>query len=173
MNSENFGVTELLNKWSNLIKPENSVYIYFVNKCNLEDALLNENSQMFHKRLLDNEGASGSAAGGGLYAHMEKIGLNAEMPIRTWFSRGFAGVLNEVSLQRIWDKVVGGSLIILVYVAVALVETSKMALMQCQTPKEGIRCLVSVCRFSIKLSSGASILISLISPSRADISGDG
>ena len=128
---------------------------------------------MFHKRLLDNEGASGSAAGGGLYAHMEKIGLNAEMPIRTWFSRGFAGVLNEVSLQRIWDKVVGGSLIILVYVAVALVETSKMALMQCQTPKEGIRCLVSVCRFSIKLSSGASILISLILPPRADISGDG
>ena len=78
------------------------------------------------------------------YTHMEKIGLNAEMPIRTWFSRGFAGVLNEVSLQRIWDKVVGGSLIILVYVAVALVETSKMALMQCQTPKEGVRCLVSV-----------------------------
>ena len=102
---------------------------------------------MFHKRLLDNESANGSSApggGGGLYAHMEKIGLHGEMPIRTWFARGFAGVLNEVSLQRIWDKVVGGSLIILVYVAVALVETSKMALMQCQTPKEGIRCLVSV-----------------------------
>ena len=100
-------------------------------------------TQMFHKRLLDNESASGNAPGG-MYDHMEKIGLNAEMPIRTWFSRGFAGVLNEVSLQRIWDKVVGGSLIILVYVAIALVETSKMALMQCQTPKEGIRCLVSV-----------------------------
>ena len=111
---------------------------------------------MFHKRLLDNESANGSSApgggGGGLYAHMEKIGLHAEMPIRTWFARGFAGVLNEVSLQRIWDKVVGGSLIILVYVAVALVETSKMALMQCQTPKEGIRCLVSVRPLLVSIS---------------------
>ena len=70
-------------------------------------ALLNDIAQMFHKRLLDNESANGSSApggGGGLYAHMEKIGLHAEMPIRTWFARGFAGVLNEVSLQRIWDK---------------------------------------------------------------------
>ena len=104
-------------------------------------------NQMFHKRLVDHESAAGSAPPpGGLYTHMEKIGLNADMPIQTWFRRGFAGVLNVASLQRIWDKVVGGSLLILVYVAVALVETSKMALLQCQTTKEGIRCLVSVCR---------------------------
>ena len=106
--------------------------------------------QMFHKRLVDNESAAGSAPPqGGLYTHMEKIGLNAEMPIQTWFRRGFAGVLNVASLQRIWDKVVGGSLLILVYVAVALVETSKMALLQCQTTKEGIRCLVSVCELDV------------------------
>ena len=135
-------------------------------------SLLNDIAQMFHKRLLDNESANGSSApggGGGLYAHMEKIGLHGEMPIRTWFARGFAGVLNEVSLQRIWDKVVGGSLIILVYVAVALVETSKMALMQCQTPKEGIRCLVSVHDRSLGLHDSSLITYS----SLTDISGDG
>lgn len=75
---------------------------------------------------------------------MDKIGLNAELPIHSWICRGFAGVLHESALEKIWDKVIGGSMVVLVYVATALVETSKMALLGCQTPKEAIRCLVSV-----------------------------
>jgi hypothetical protein len=93
---------------------------------------------MFHKRLVD------SCSTSALYSHIDKIGLSTEIPLDTWFLRGFAGILHELALERIWDKVVAGSLVILVYVAVALVETSKMALMQCQTANEAIRCLVSV-----------------------------
>ncbi len=95
-------------------------------------------AQIFHKHFMC------TTSNKALCSHMEKIGLTSELPLRTWFLRGFAGILHEVALERIWDKVVGGSLVILVHVAIALVETTRMALMQCQTAQEGIRCLVSV-----------------------------
>lgn len=79
-----------------------------------------------------------------LYSHLSKIGLTEDIPLKTWFSRGFAGVLNSSALEKIWDKVIGGSLKILVFAAVSLVETSKMALQGCQTSQEAIRCLKTV-----------------------------
>ncbi len=48
------------------------------------------------------------------------------------------------ALEKVWDKVVGGSLVVLVHVAIALVETSRTSLLGCQTPSEAIRCLNSV-----------------------------
>ncbi len=79
-----------------------------------------------------------------LYGHLEKIGLNEEIPLKIWFSRGFAGVLATPSLEKVWDKVISGSLKILVFVAVALVDCTKMALQGCQTSQEAVRCLISV-----------------------------
>ena len=52
--------------------------------------------------------------------------------------------MNSSALEKIWDKVIGGSLKILVFAAVSLVETSKMALQGCQTSQEAIRCLKTV-----------------------------
>ena len=77
-------------------------------------------------------------------SHLEKIGLNEEIPLRLWFGRGFAGVLRISPLQRIWDKLVCGAMKLLVFVALALVEVKKMGLLGCQTAKEAIRCLTSV-----------------------------
>ncbi len=80
-----------------------------------------------------------------LYSHLDKIGVAQELPLSVWFGRGFAGVLSDDGpLQKLWDKVAGGSVIVLVHVAVAFVEASKTALLGCQTPKEAIRCLTSV-----------------------------
>ena len=79
-----------------------------------------------------------------MHSHLEKIGLNEEIPLRSWFGRGFAGVLRISALERLWDKLVCGAMKLLVYVALALVEVKKMALLGCQTAKEAIRCLTSV-----------------------------
>ncbi len=77
-------------------------------------------------------------------SHLDKIGVIQELPFSKWFSRAFAGVLCTSALERVWDKVVGGSLVVLVHVAIALVDRSKTALLGCQTPGEAIRCLSSV-----------------------------
>ena len=58
--------------------------------------------------------------------------------------RGFAGVLRESALEKLWDKLSCGAMMLMVFVAVALVEVKKMQLMGCQTAKEAIRCLTSV-----------------------------
>lgn len=79
-----------------------------------------------------------------LYSHLAEIGLNEDIPIKKWLCRGFAGVLHSTALEKIWDKVIGGSLKILVFVAVALIKTSKIALQGCQTSQEAIRCLINV-----------------------------
>ena len=86
------------------------------------------------------------------FSHLDKIGLNEAIPLRTWFERGFAGILHKSALERIWDKFLGGSVSLLVYVAVALVDTSKVALLGCQTTKEALRCLVSVSKIKMSQS---------------------
>jgi hypothetical protein len=102
------------------------------------DDVINETIQCYHRMLANNSNTNK------LYGHLEKIGLNEEIPLKSWICRGFAGVLNTSALEKIWDKVIGGSLKILVFVALALIESSKMALQGCQTSQEAIRCLVSV-----------------------------
>lgn len=83
-----------------------------------------------------------------LYSHFEDIGFNYDIPLKSWLGRGFAGVLNACAIEKVWDKVIGGSLKIMVYVAVALVNSSKVSLQVCQTSQEAIRCLVNVSELS-------------------------
>jgi hypothetical protein len=101
--------------------------------------IITEAIQSFLHILSTNQGTSN------IYPHLDKIGLTqGTEPFRTWFSRGFAGVLNTPALEKIWDKVIGGSLKILVFAAVALIESCKMALLTCQTSQEAVRCLTAV-----------------------------
>lgn len=100
--------------------------------------IITEAIQSFLHILSTNQGTSN------IYPHLDKIGLTqGTEPFRTWFSRGFAGVLNTPALEKIWDKVIGGSLKILVFAAVALIESCKMALLTCQTSQEAVRCLTA------------------------------
>lgn len=89
----------------------------------------------YHKTLSNNRTTSK------LYSHCEKIGLNEEIPLWTWFSKGFAGVLHISALEKIWDKVIGGSIKILVYVALTKVELAQNVLLGCHTANEAIRSL--------------------------------
>ena len=70
--------------------------------------------------------------------------MNEEIPLWSWFARGFAGVLHFSALEKIWDKVIGGSIKLLAYVAVSRVELAQNVLLGCQTANEGIRCLTKI-----------------------------
>ena len=110
--------------------------------------IITEAIQSFLNILSTNQGIAN------IYPHLDKIGFSQDTePFRTWFCRGFAGVLNTPTIEKIWDKVIGGSLKILVFAAVALVESCKMALLTCQTSQEAIRYLTAVSYAASKIYS--------------------
>ena len=53
-------------------------------------------------------------------------------------------MLHYSALEKIWDKVIGGSIKILPYVAIIKVELSQNVLLGCHTANEAIRCLTKV-----------------------------
>nr|KAG5701028.1 hypothetical protein BaRGS_022739 [Batillaria attramentaria] len=55
-----------------------------------------------------------------LWNHIQEHRLLSCLPLSLWFSSCFADVLPNISFQRIWDKIIGGSCYVLVYVAVAI-----------------------------------------------------
>ena len=86
-----------------------------------------------------------------LNAHLDKIGFCEKCPVKNWICRGFAGILSPPALEKIWDKVIGGSLKILVFVAVALFESCQLVLLSCQTSQEAVKKLSSVILFSSRI----------------------
>ncbi|XP_064603429.1 TBC1 domain family member 7-like [Liolophura sinensis] len=58
-----------------------------------------------------------------LYDHLHKYKVFSSIPVSAWFHCCFAGILPETSFEKIWDKVLGGSCMILVFVAVAIFMT--------------------------------------------------
>ena len=60
-------------------------------------------------------------------------------------------MLHYSALEKIWDKVIGGSIKILAYVAIIKVELSQNVLLGCHTANEAIRCLTKVNRMYIKV----------------------
>ena len=106
-----------------------------------EEQMLTDLEKVYHKIM--------ASYNGKLYSHLEEIGLNHDLPLRKWLLQGFAGVLYAHALQKVWDKVVGGSLVVLVYVAVSIVDTAKNTLLGLQTSKEALKCLESVSYFFI------------------------
>ncbi|GAB6026177.1 TBC1 domain member 7 [Chamberlinius hualienensis] len=71
-----------------------------------------------------------------LYKHLDQLQTLNSLPLLQWFSRCFAGTLHESSLGTIWDKVIGGSSKVLVFVAVAILSTCQLPLLNYQTSQE-------------------------------------
>uniref|UniRef100_A0A2C9LFD3 TBC1 domain family member 7 n=1 Tax=Biomphalaria glabrata TaxID=6526 RepID=A0A2C9LFD3_BIOGL len=55
-----------------------------------------------------------------LYQHLSHHQLMKSLPIMEWLSTCYANVLPENALERIWDRVIGGSSAVLIYVAVSI-----------------------------------------------------
>lgn len=64
-----------------------------------------------------------------IWQHLSQHNLFSLLPLNSWFLCGFADVLPNTSMERIWDKVVGGSFAVLVHVAVAIFMTFKRPLL--------------------------------------------
>lgn len=65
-----------------------------------------------------------------LYKHLIKIDALESLPLDEWFDCCFSGILNDLYLCRIWDKVVAGSYKILIYLTVVLLTSLKLRLMK-------------------------------------------
>jgi hypothetical protein len=55
-----------------------------------------------------------------LYQYLASQKILESLPLEGWFENCFAEILPIVSLQRIWDKILGGSSIIMVFVVISL-----------------------------------------------------
>ncbi|KAH3857775.1 TBC1 domain family member 7-like [Dreissena polymorpha] len=79
-----------------------------------------------------------------LWNHLAKHELWQILPLKRWFSTCFAAVLPEIPFERVVDKVLGGSVMILVYVAVSLLITLKRPLLTMASREDMIQYLTQV-----------------------------
>ncbi|XP_052800444.1 TBC1 domain family member 7-like isoform X1 [Mya arenaria] len=81
---------------------------------------------------------------GKLVSHLTTCDLWDILPIKQWFSSCFASVLPEIPFERVMDKLIGGSVMILVYVAVALLLTLKRPLLTMHSRTDVLKYLTQV-----------------------------
>ncbi|XP_055851903.1 TBC1 domain family member 7 [Episyrphus balteatus] len=70
-----------------------------------------------------------------LYNHLDSHQFFKSQIIEEWYGTCFAGIINEVALVKVWDKICGGSKKILIFILLELLktETFRSALLQCKT----------------------------------------
>ncbi|XP_048730342.1 TBC1 domain family member 7-like isoform X2 [Ostrea edulis] len=81
---------------------------------------------------------------GKLFDHFKNHDLWSSLPLPLWFNSCFARVLPETSIERIWDKVVGGAHGIVVYVAVAIFLTFKRPLLSMKSREDMLHYLMEL-----------------------------
>ncbi|XP_076347337.1 TBC1 domain family member 7 isoform X2 [Tachypleus tridentatus] len=74
-----------------------------------------------------------------LYRHLLSIKGFKSLPTHLWFSQCFAEVLHENALERIWDKVIGSSSVILAFVGAALLITLRRTLLAMDNSEEVVK----------------------------------
>jgi len=78
-----------------------------------------------------------------LYEHLDKIGA-LNLPFHSLIGSGLAGRFSPALLEKLWDKVIGGSVKVLVYVLVAALSRSRHLLLAAETRQEIHRILDEV-----------------------------
>ncbi|CAB3258609.1 unnamed protein product [Arctia plantaginis] len=76
-----------------------------------------------------------------VYNHLVEIKGLQVLPLTKWFNCCFAGVLDDTSLAKIWDKICGGAPKILVFVAVMLLITLRRNVLRAKNAEELLQCL--------------------------------
>ncbi|CAG2232838.1 TBC1D7 [Mytilus edulis] len=79
-----------------------------------------------------------------IWQHLNQHDMFSILPLRAWFLSGFADILPNTSMERIWDKVVGGSFAVLVHVAVAIFLTFKRPLLSMNNRESMLKYLSKV-----------------------------
>ncbi|KAL4703366.1 hypothetical protein ACJJTC_015444 [Scirpophaga incertulas] len=81
---------------------------------------------------------------GDLYNHLLDVNALEMLPLTKWFNCGFAGILDDTSLTKIWDKLCSGAPKILSFVAVMLVITLRRSIMKAHSVEEVLKCISEI-----------------------------
>lgn len=79
-----------------------------------------------------------------LVNHLSKHDVWSCLPLVDWFRRCFSNVLPDTSFERVWDKVIGGSCGILIYVAVSILLTFKRPLLSMNSRDDMVNYLTKI-----------------------------
>lgn len=79
-----------------------------------------------------------------LYDHLCEIGALSAIPFHDWLCCCFAGIISESSLEKVWDKLIGGSCKVLIFVAVVLLVTLRRLLLKCSSVDATLDCLSNI-----------------------------
>uniref|UniRef100_A0A336N1M4 TBC1 domain family member 7 n=1 Tax=Culicoides sonorensis TaxID=179676 RepID=A0A336N1M4_CULSO len=71
-----------------------------------------------------------------IYKHLIQIGAIAKFPYESWYASCFSSVMSERALVRIWDKICGGSIKIVVFVLVIILITYKRNILRMKDTSE-------------------------------------
>ena len=71
-----------------------------------------------------------------LLSHLETSGVLRSLQYTQLWARGFAGVFQPCMLARLWDKLIGGSSKVLVYVLASAIFRCRVEVMGAETPEE-------------------------------------
>ncbi|XP_006814090.1 TBC1 domain family member 7-like [Saccoglossus kowalevskii] len=74
-----------------------------------------------------------------LYTYLSENNLLNKLPYKSWFQQGFCNVLPVPGLERIWDKMIGGSSAILIFTALSLLVTFKRSILNKKSPDEVLK----------------------------------
>ncbi|CAK1540892.1 unnamed protein product [Leptosia nina] len=81
---------------------------------------------------------------GELYNHLVEIKALDLIPLTKWFNCCFAGVLDDSSLTKIWDKVCSGAPKILSFVAVMVVMTLRRNILRATNAEQVLKCVAEI-----------------------------
>ncbi|XP_053619415.1 TBC1 domain family member 7 [Plodia interpunctella] len=81
---------------------------------------------------------------GELYNHLSDLGALEVLPLIKWFNCCFAGILDETSLAKIWDKLCSGAPKILSFAAVMLVITLRRNILKAKSAEEVFQCVSEI-----------------------------
>lgn len=70
---------------------------------------------------------------------MVQIGAINRLPYETWYQSCFSGVISERALVRIWDRICGGSVKIVVFVLIIILITYKRNILRMKNTPEVIK----------------------------------
>ncbi|XP_005188613.1 TBC1 domain family member 7-like isoform X2 [Musca domestica] len=72
-----------------------------------------------------------------LYSHLENLDVfKSDQLLDRWYMTCFAGVINESTLVRVWDKICGGSKKIVVFIFLEMAKALSDKAMKCKTSNE-------------------------------------
>ncbi|XP_052865648.1 TBC1 domain family member 7 [Anopheles cruzii] len=66
-----------------------------------------------------------------LYKHLKSCDMLTTLPLADWYRSFFAGVLSEPALIRVWDKICGGAIKIVVYVMIETLRILRWRVTRC------------------------------------------